>query len=60
ALEARDAARNLKPLAEGGDGQGGKNGDDYEGGDGGGDGNGNRNEGGNDNGNGNKDGKGNC
>ncbi|GJQ89663.1 putative reverse transcriptase domain-containing protein [Tanacetum coccineum] len=59
ASKARDAARNLKPLAEGGDGQGGKNGDDYEGGDGGGDGNGNRNEGGNDNGNGNKDGKGN-
>ncbi|GJT35676.1 putative reverse transcriptase domain-containing protein [Tanacetum coccineum] len=30
ALEARDAARNLKPLAEGRDEQGGKDGDDYE------------------------------
>ncbi|GKA51239.1 putative reverse transcriptase domain-containing protein [Tanacetum coccineum] len=59
ALEAREAARNLKPIAEGGDEQGGKNGDDYEGGNGGGDGNGNkngrvngnRNRGGNGNGN---------
>ncbi|GJZ63770.1 putative reverse transcriptase domain-containing protein, partial [Tanacetum coccineum] len=31
ALKAHDAARNLKPLAEGGDEQGGKNGDDYKG-----------------------------
>ncbi|GJX35049.1 hypothetical protein Tco_0246606 [Tanacetum coccineum] len=30
ALEARDAARNLEPLAEGRDEQGGKDGDDYE------------------------------
>ncbi|GKC04361.1 reverse transcriptase domain-containing protein [Tanacetum coccineum] len=52
ALEARDTAKNLKPLAKGGDEQGGENGDDYEGGNGGGDGNGNGNEGGNDNGNG--------
>ncbi|GKA02619.1 putative reverse transcriptase domain-containing protein [Tanacetum coccineum] len=59
ALEARDAARNLEPLAEGGDGQGGKNSDNYEGEDRGGDGNGNGNEGGNDNGNGNEDGNGN-
>ncbi|GJW33802.1 hypothetical protein Tco_0053834, partial [Tanacetum coccineum] len=52
-------ARLLKPIAEGGDEQGGKNGDYYEGGNGGGDGNGNRNgrvngngkRGGNDNGN---------
>ncbi|GJW39866.1 putative reverse transcriptase domain-containing protein [Tanacetum coccineum] len=70
ALEARDAARNLKPLDEGGDEQRGKNGDDYEGGNRGGDGNsningvnGNRNGGGNDNengnGNGNENGNGN-
>ncbi|GJW90854.1 hypothetical protein Tco_0168407 [Tanacetum coccineum] len=52
ALEARDAARNLEPLAEGGDEQGGKNGVDYEGGNGGGDGNGNGNGGVNGNGNG--------
>ncbi|GJS85841.1 putative reverse transcriptase domain-containing protein [Tanacetum coccineum] len=43
ALEARDAARNLEPLAEGGDEQEDENGDDYEGGNGGGNGNGNRN-----------------
>ncbi|GKA00317.1 hypothetical protein Tco_0672867 [Tanacetum coccineum] len=43
ALEARDAARNLEPLAEGGDEQEDKNGDDYEGGNGGGNGNGNGN-----------------
>ncbi|GJW82820.1 hypothetical protein Tco_0155965 [Tanacetum coccineum] len=41
ALEARDAARNLEPLAEGGDEQGGENGDDYEGGNGNGNGGGN-------------------
>ncbi|GJU44241.1 hypothetical protein Tco_1201507, partial [Tanacetum coccineum] len=52
ALEAREAARNLKPITEGGDDQGGKNGDDYEGGNGGGNGNGNRN--GRVNGNGNR------
>ncbi|GJY95677.1 putative reverse transcriptase domain-containing protein [Tanacetum coccineum] len=34
ALEARDAARNLKPLAKGGDEQGDENGGDYEGGNG--------------------------
>ncbi|GJY39572.1 hypothetical protein Tco_0425936 [Tanacetum coccineum] len=50
-LEACDAARNLEPLAEGGDEQGGENGDDYEGGNGGG----NRNRGVNGNrGNGNR------
>ncbi|GJS15292.1 putative reverse transcriptase domain-containing protein [Tanacetum coccineum] len=43
ALEARDTARNLEPLAEGGDEQGGKNGDYYEGGNRGGYGNGNGN-----------------
>ncbi|GJW33803.1 putative reverse transcriptase domain-containing protein [Tanacetum coccineum] len=67
ALEAREAARNLKPITEGGDDQGGKNGDDYEGGNGGGNGNGNRNgrvngngnRGGNDNGNNNGNGGGN-
>ncbi|GJS73413.1 putative reverse transcriptase domain-containing protein [Tanacetum coccineum] len=67
ALEARNAARNLEPLAEGGDEQGGENGDNYEGGNGGGDGNGNgnegvnenRNKGGNENGNGNGNGNGN-
>nr|GEY10943.1 hypothetical protein [Tanacetum cinerariifolium] len=60
ALEARDVAKSLKPLAEGGDEQEGENGDDYKGRNGGGDenGNGNRmngngNERGNDNGNGN-------
>ncbi|GKA20676.1 putative reverse transcriptase domain-containing protein [Tanacetum coccineum] len=57
ALEACDTARNLEPLAEGRDEQGGKNGDDYEGGDGNGNGNrgvnGNRNRVGNSNGNGN-------
>ncbi|GJU46809.1 putative reverse transcriptase domain-containing protein [Tanacetum coccineum] len=41
ALEARDAARNLDPLVEGGEEQGGKNGDDYEGGNEGRDENGN-------------------
>nr|GEX85289.1 hypothetical protein [Tanacetum cinerariifolium] len=46
ALEARNAARNLEPLAEGGDEQEDENGDDYEGGNGGGNGN--------ENGNGNK------
>ncbi|GJU31392.1 putative reverse transcriptase domain-containing protein, partial [Tanacetum coccineum] len=61
ALEARDAARNLKPLAEGRDEQGGENGNDYEGRNGGVNGNGNDdgNGGGNDNGNGNGDGNGN-
>ncbi|GJS35100.1 putative reverse transcriptase domain-containing protein [Tanacetum coccineum] len=66
-LEARDAARNLKPLAEGRDEQGDKNDDDYEGrnerGNGNGNGNGgvngNRNGGGNDNGNGNGNNNGN-
>nr|GFA24680.1 reverse transcriptase domain-containing protein [Tanacetum cinerariifolium] len=61
ALEARDAARNLEPLAEGGDEHGGENGEDYEGGNGGEDENGkgnggvngNRNGGGNENGDGN-------
>ncbi|GJW53096.1 putative reverse transcriptase domain-containing protein [Tanacetum coccineum] len=52
-LEARNAARNLEPLAEGGDEQEDKNGDDYEGGNGGGNRNGNGNGGGNDDGNGN-------
>ncbi|GJZ72395.1 hypothetical protein Tco_0636246 [Tanacetum coccineum] len=54
ALEARDAARNLEPLAEGGEEQEDENGDDYEGGNGGGNGNGNGgvNGNGNDNGNG--------
>ncbi|GJS17118.1 putative reverse transcriptase domain-containing protein [Tanacetum coccineum] len=41
ALEARDAARNLEPLAEDGEEQEDENGDDYEGGNGGGNGNGN-------------------
>nr|GEY74465.1 hypothetical protein [Tanacetum cinerariifolium] len=67
ALEAHDAARNLEPLAKGGDEQGDGNGDDYEGGNGEGDGNGNGNrgvngngnEGGNRNGNGNGNGNGN-
>ncbi|GKC48618.1 putative reverse transcriptase domain-containing protein [Tanacetum coccineum] len=66
-LEARDAARNLKPLAEGRDEQGDKNDDDYEGrnerGNGNGNGNGgvngNGNGGGNDNGNGNGNNNGN-
>ncbi|GKB45725.1 hypothetical protein Tco_0896478 [Tanacetum coccineum] len=59
------AARNLEPLAEGGDEQGGENGDDYEGRNGGGDGNGkgnervNRNGNGGGNGNGNSNGNGN-
>ncbi|GKA02077.1 putative reverse transcriptase domain-containing protein [Tanacetum coccineum] len=55
ALKAHDAARNLKPLAEGGDEQGGKNGDDYEGENRGvnGNGNDNGNRRGNSNGNGN-------
>ncbi|GJY06681.1 putative reverse transcriptase domain-containing protein [Tanacetum coccineum] len=55
ALEARDAARNLKPLAEGRDEQGGKDGDDYEDGNRGvnANGNDNGNRGGNSNGNGN-------
>ncbi|GKA28472.1 putative reverse transcriptase domain-containing protein [Tanacetum coccineum] len=53
-LEARDAARNLKPLAEGGDEQEDKNGEDYEGGNGGGNENGGVN--GNGNGGGNGDG----
>nr|GEW42797.1 ribonuclease H [Tanacetum cinerariifolium] len=64
---ARDAAKDLEPLAEGGDEQGGENGDDYEGGNRGGDRNGNRNRevnengngGGNDNGNENGNGNGN-
>nr|GEV74192.1 hypothetical protein [Tanacetum cinerariifolium] len=51
-LEAQDASRNLEPLAEGGDEQGGENGDDYKGGNRGGDGNGNGNRGVNGNGNG--------
>ncbi|GKE77310.1 putative reverse transcriptase domain-containing protein [Tanacetum coccineum] len=53
-MEARDAVRNLEPLAEGGDKQGGENGDDYEGRNIGvnGNGNDNGNEGGNGNGNG--------
>nr|GEU31582.1 putative reverse transcriptase domain-containing protein [Tanacetum cinerariifolium] len=67
ALEAHDTTRNHKPLAEGGDEQGDKNGDDYEGGNGGGNGNGNENRevngngngGGNDNRNSNRNGGGN-
>ncbi|GJZ13992.1 putative reverse transcriptase domain-containing protein [Tanacetum coccineum] len=61
ALEARDAARNLEPLVEGGNEQEDKNGDDYEGGNRGGNKNGNGNGGGNKNGNGrgNDDGNGN-
>nr|GEU81632.1 hypothetical protein [Tanacetum cinerariifolium] len=63
ALAARDTARNPEPLAEGGDEQGGKNGDDYKGGNKGvnGNGNDNGNEGGNGNGNdnGNDNGNGN-
>ncbi|GJT67423.1 hypothetical protein Tco_1018903 [Tanacetum coccineum] len=59
-LEARDAARNLEPLVEGGDDQEDENGDDYEGGNGNGNRNGgvngNGNRGGNDNGNGNGNG----
>ncbi|GJU79322.1 hypothetical protein Tco_1276392 [Tanacetum coccineum] len=58
-LEARDAARNLEPLAEGGDEQGDENGDDYEGGNGGGNGNGNENGGVNGNRNGGGNGNGN-
>ncbi|GJW14999.1 hypothetical protein Tco_0019132 [Tanacetum coccineum] len=63
--ESVGAARNLEPLAEGGDEQGGENGDDYEGRNGGGDGNGkgnervNRNGNGGGNGNGNSNGNGN-
>nr|GEZ74103.1 putative reverse transcriptase domain-containing protein [Tanacetum cinerariifolium] len=49
-LEARDAAKNLKPHVEDGGKQGDKNGDDYEGGNGGG----NENRNGNENGNGNE------
>ncbi|GJR81023.1 putative reverse transcriptase domain-containing protein [Tanacetum coccineum] len=62
ALEAYDAARNLESLAEGGDKQEDKNGDDYEGGNGGGNGNedgignGGVNGNGNDNGNGGRNG----
>ncbi|GJV84674.1 hypothetical protein Tco_1524572 [Tanacetum coccineum] len=59
ALEARDAARNLEPLAKGGDEQEDKNGDEYEGRIGGGNGNGGVNGNGNDNGNGGVNGKGN-
>nr|GEU88433.1 reverse transcriptase domain-containing protein [Tanacetum cinerariifolium] len=60
-LEAHDDARNLEPLAEGGDDQGDENGDDYEGGNGGGNINGNENGGvnGNRNGGGNGNGNGN-
>ncbi|GKA16835.1 putative reverse transcriptase domain-containing protein [Tanacetum coccineum] len=64
-LEARDAARNLEPLVEGGGEQGDQNGDDYEGGNGGGNGNrgvngnGNGNANGRGNGNGNDNGNGN-
>ncbi|GJV07090.1 putative reverse transcriptase domain-containing protein [Tanacetum coccineum] len=58
-LEARDAARNLEPLAKGEDEQENKNGDDYEGRNGGGNGNGNKNGGVNGNGNGRGDGNGN-
>ncbi|GJU27131.1 putative reverse transcriptase domain-containing protein [Tanacetum coccineum] len=56
-----DAARNLEPLAEGGDEQGGENVNDYEGRNGGvnGNGNDNGNVGGNDNVNGNRNGGGN-
>ncbi|GKB31450.1 putative reverse transcriptase domain-containing protein [Tanacetum coccineum] len=57
-MEACDAAKNLEPLAEGGDDQGGENGDDYEGVNGGGDKNGNGNEGVNKNGNGGGNGNG--
>ncbi|GKD30072.1 hypothetical protein Tco_1240850 [Tanacetum coccineum] len=64
ALEARDAARNLEPLVEGGNEQEDKNSDDYEGGNRGGNGNENGNGGGNKNrnGGGNSDGNrnGNC
>ncbi|GJV54896.1 hypothetical protein Tco_1455901 [Tanacetum coccineum] len=56
ALEARDAARNLEPLVEGGGEQEDKNGDDYEGGNGNGGVNGNGNGGGNGNGNDNRNG----
>nr|GEV27537.1 hypothetical protein [Tanacetum cinerariifolium] len=58
ALKARNAARNLEPLAKGGDEQEDENGDNYESGNGGG--NGNRNGNGNRgvNGNGNDNGKG--
>nr|GEW46920.1 reverse transcriptase domain-containing protein [Tanacetum cinerariifolium] len=63
ALKARDAARNLEPLAEGGDEHGGENGEDYEGGNGREDENGKGNRGVNGNrnggGNGNGDGNGN-
>ncbi|GJU15499.1 hypothetical protein Tco_1143465 [Tanacetum coccineum] len=59
ALESRDVAKNLKPLAKGEDEQGDKNGDDYEGVNGGGNGNGNKNGGVNENGNGGGNGNGN-
>ncbi|GJX98566.1 putative reverse transcriptase domain-containing protein [Tanacetum coccineum] len=67
ALEARDAARNLEPLVEGGGEQEDEDGDDYEGGNGGGNrnggvnGNGGNGNGGNGNGgvNGNGNGRGN-
>ncbi|GKF90515.1 hypothetical protein Tco_0274216, partial [Tanacetum coccineum] len=61
-MEARDAARNLEPLVEGGGEQEDKNGDDYEGGNGNGGVNGNvgnRNGGVNGNGNGGGNGNGN-
>ncbi|GJU22551.1 hypothetical protein Tco_1155893 [Tanacetum coccineum] len=61
ALEARNAARNLKLLVESEGKREGENGDDYEGGNGGGNGNRgvNRNGGGNDNVNDNGNGNGN-
>ncbi|GJV31377.1 putative reverse transcriptase domain-containing protein [Tanacetum coccineum] len=69
ALEARDSARNLKPLVEGRGEQEDENGDNYEGGNGGvngnegnrngGKGNGRGNSNGNNNGNGNGNGGGN-
>ncbi|GKE03762.1 hypothetical protein Tco_1395780 [Tanacetum coccineum] len=58
ALEARDAARNLEPLAEDGEEPEDENGDDYEGGNGGGNGNGNGNGNRGVNGNGNDNGNG--
>ncbi|GKB21163.1 hypothetical protein Tco_0855086 [Tanacetum coccineum] len=59
ALEARDAARNLEPLVEGGNEQEDENSDDYEGGNRGGNGNENGNGGGNKNRNGGGNGDGN-
>nr|GEU39848.1 hypothetical protein [Tanacetum cinerariifolium] len=61
ALEDRDAARNVEPLAKGRDEQGGENGDDYEGENRGVNGNGNDNKkgGGNRNGNCNRNDNGN-